>query len=158
MLVCFRRKLNAEMFLTVLNPPVCFPWAAVCDQIRSSGYLHVFWETRTTANVWISHACSATACCFLFWTKQWFHQLNLAVIMFSWRTVSDIFVLIFLGSGRVPAWQTARTKGQYWKYLVWGILTVTTQQVWTAAKLDKSVQFSSCFRVPDVSDSENKTF
>lgn len=48
-LVCFRRKLNAKMFLTVLNPAVCFLWAAVCDQIRSSGYLHVFWETRTTA-------------------------------------------------------------------------------------------------------------
>lgn len=67
----------------------------------------------------------------------------------------------FLDFGKMPAWQAGRTKGQYWKYLVWGSLTVTTQQVWTAAKLGRQfcpVFFMVSFGVHDMSEDENKTF
>lgn len=54
--------------------------------------------------------------------------------MFLEKTISDIFVLVFLAFGEMPAWQAGRTKGQYWKYLVWGSLSATTQQAGIAAK------------------------
>lgn len=112
---------------------VCFPWAAVCDQISSSAYhceigLEVIRKVRRN--------CSKPA---LLSNQNSTSAVQKCVRMFSWRTISDLFVQVFLCFGKMPAWQAGRTKGQYWKYLVWDSLIVTTQQVWNASKLDRQL-------------------